>query len=157
MCVFPLQLLSVTFLILRRIQRDIVINVHRSACEVPLLLSDFNETWVFSTDFRNILRNQISWKSVQWESCSVRTDMTKLIVAFIILRTRLIHSRGHSKPQCKMKPDTETHDWLNGCNGKVRVRGGRDLRGLILRDFGITLPYTFIIIIVNNKWMLLHT
>ena len=33
--------LSKIFLILRRIQRDII-NVHRSSCNVPLLLSDFN-------------------------------------------------------------------------------------------------------------------
>jgi hypothetical protein len=84
---FSLQLLSETFLILGRIQRDIIINVHRPSCKVPLLLSDFNETWIFSRDFRNILKYQISWKSVQWEpSCSMRTgrwtDMTKLTFAF---------------------------------------------------------------------------
>jgi hypothetical protein len=32
---FPLQLFSETFLILRRIQRDIIINILRSSCEVP--------------------------------------------------------------------------------------------------------------------------
>ena len=53
----------------------------------PLFLSDFNETPIFSTDLRNILKYQIAWKSVKWEpSCSMRTnrqtEMTKLIVAF---------------------------------------------------------------------------
>jgi hypothetical protein len=56
-----------------------------------LALSDFKETWNVSTDFKKILKYQISWKSVQSEPrCSTRTDgradgqtdMTKLIVAF---------------------------------------------------------------------------
>jgi len=52
-------------------------------CEVHITLVNFSETWIFSTDFRKILTHQISWKSVQWEpSCSMRTDMTKLIVTF---------------------------------------------------------------------------
>jgi hypothetical protein len=58
---FSLQLLSETFLILRKIQRDTVINVHRS--------------WIFSTEFRKILKYQISWKSVPWEpSSSIPTE-----------------------------------------------------------------------------------
>ena len=50
-----------------------------------LLLSYFNKTWIFPTDFLKIIHYQISWKSVQWEpSCSMRmdggTDMMKLVV-----------------------------------------------------------------------------
>jgi len=41
----------------------------------PLFLSDFNETWIFSTDFRKILEYQILWKPVLWDlSCCMRTD-----------------------------------------------------------------------------------
>ena len=38
---FSLQLLSKTFLILRRIQQDIVINVKLSLCKVPIILVGF--------------------------------------------------------------------------------------------------------------------
>jgi len=52
----------------------------------PLFLSGFNETWIFSTDFRKVLKYEISWESVQLQpSCYTRTerqtDMTKLAVA----------------------------------------------------------------------------
>jgi hypothetical protein len=40
---FSLQLLSETFQILS-IQLNMMINVHRLSCKVPLFLSDFNET-----------------------------------------------------------------------------------------------------------------
>jgi hypothetical protein len=40
-----------------------------------LFLSDLDETLIFSTDFREILKHEISWKSVQRKpSCSMRTD-----------------------------------------------------------------------------------
>jgi hypothetical protein len=62
---FPLQLLSATFLILRRNQRN------------------QKRTWIFSTDFfggKKLLRYQISWKPVCCEPSS-KHDETK-IVAF---------------------------------------------------------------------------
>ena len=48
---FSLQLLSKTFLILRKIQRYIIISVHTYSCTVPVILTYFNETSVFSLDF----------------------------------------------------------------------------------------------------------
>ena len=54
-CVFSFsqQLLSKTYLILRIVKRDIVINVwKRLHVKYPLFLSDFNKTWIFSTYFR---------------------------------------------------------------------------------------------------------
>jgi len=54
---------------------DIIINVHSFHVKYQLFLSYFNQICTFRTDFKKILRYQISWKSVQWEpSCSVRTD-----------------------------------------------------------------------------------
>jgi hypothetical protein len=88
---FFLQLLSGTFLIPRRIKRAMIRNVVWSSCKILLLLSDFNEAWIFSTAFRKVLKYKISRKSFQWESsCSMRTDgrtdgrtdKTKQTVAF---------------------------------------------------------------------------
>jgi hypothetical protein len=90
---FSLHLLSESFPILRWNERDMIINIYDLCVKYPLFLLDLHETWTFWTDFWKILRYQISWKSVQWEPSSVRTDgqtdMTKLIVAFAILRKHL--------------------------------------------------------------------
>ena len=50
----------------------------------PLFLSDINETWIFSTDFRKVLISLHEIPSVGAELFNVdgRTDMTKLLVAF---------------------------------------------------------------------------
>jgi hypothetical protein len=58
--------LSETFLILRIIELDMIkmcIGLH---VKYPLFLSDFNDTRIFSTDFRKIIKYQLSWKSAQW-------------------------------------------------------------------------------------------
>jgi hypothetical protein len=79
--------------ILRTTERDMIENVSWYSCK--LFLSDFNDTWIFSTDFRKILKYNISRKYLQWEPgfstwtkrrmdrrTDGQTDMTKLIVAF---------------------------------------------------------------------------
>ena len=76
---FSPQLLFETFLIQRRTGRDIIKMYTSLRVKCLLFLSDFNETWAFSTDFQKVLKYNIEWKSVQWEpSCytwtGVRTD-----------------------------------------------------------------------------------
>ena len=84
---FLLQIFSEPISILRRPEKDVVINIYLFSRTVSIILVRFIRTWIFSTYFRKILEYQILWKSVQWESsCSIRTgrrtDMTKLTVAF---------------------------------------------------------------------------
>jgi hypothetical protein len=72
---FSLQLLSETFLFLRRTKRHIVINVRRFPCEVPVILVKFWSNLNFLVKFEEKLKYQIPWKSVYWEpSCCTRTD-----------------------------------------------------------------------------------
>jgi hypothetical protein len=104
-CVFRfyLQILSETFLILRRIQRDIIysyvytyiiysyvytyiIYSYVYTSSRPLFLSDFNETWIFSTDFRKNPQTSNLMKlrpaGAELFHGDRRTDMVKLVVAF---------------------------------------------------------------------------
>ena len=92
-CVFwlSLQLLSVTFLTLRRIQWDTITNVHMSSRKVPVILVPFKRNWNFLNTFArkkkawisNVIKNPSSgsWV-VPCGQTYGRTDMTKLIVAF---------------------------------------------------------------------------
>ena len=87
MCVLILYtILSEIILILRRTERDMIkmyIGLH---VKYRLLLSDFDEAWIFSTDLwkntqvSNFIKNMSSGsRDVPWE----RTDMTKLTVALL--------------------------------------------------------------------------
>jgi hypothetical protein len=99
---FPLQILSETFLIQIRIQRNSIIKVHWSSCQVPVFLSDFNQKRLLWADFRRILKYQTLWKAVQWEPCCCirtggqtdgpterQTDMTSSQSLFASFRMRL--------------------------------------------------------------------
>jgi hypothetical protein len=39
-----------------------ITNAPRSSCEVPTNLSDFNETYIYSKDFKKTLKYEVSWK-----------------------------------------------------------------------------------------------
>ena len=72
---FYLQILSEKFLIVRRNERDMIINIYWSSCKVSVILVRFSETLIFLRDFRKIRKYQISRKSVPWKpSCSMQTD-----------------------------------------------------------------------------------
>jgi hypothetical protein len=45
-----------TFLILRIIERDIIINYVGRHVKYQLFWSDFKDNWIFSTDFRQVLK-----------------------------------------------------------------------------------------------------
>ena len=47
------------FLVLKRIHRGFIINLHKSSCKVPVILGSFNENSIFSKGFRKIFKFQI--------------------------------------------------------------------------------------------------
>jgi hypothetical protein len=72
------------------------LRTYQHSGKVPLLWTDSNETLIFSIYFRNVLRYQISLKSVQWEpSCPMRTD------------GRVDPTRSHDVPSCSAIDLTE--------------------------------------------------
>jgi hypothetical protein len=71
---FSLQILSETFLILRRTEREMMKKYIGLPVKYPLFLSWSNKTRIFSTVFRNVITYQISCKPVEWKpSYSIRT------------------------------------------------------------------------------------
>jgi hypothetical protein len=100
----------------------------------PLFLSQFNQSWTFSTVFRKIRKYQISWKSTHRDSeTDGRTDeqrnMTKLIVDF----------RYFAKAP-KNELSLTTEEWLSHCfiTGLPQDWGGRQSSLRIPGDSPIT-------------------
>jgi hypothetical protein len=82
---FSLKHLSETFLILRRIEQDIIINVHRSSY-TRYSCHTLSETWIifdrFSRNTRILNLMKILPVGAELFHADGQTDMTKLIVAF---------------------------------------------------------------------------
>jgi hypothetical protein len=108
MCVLIFSItLYETFLFLRRIQRDII-NVHRSSCEVPIILVRFYEIWIFSTDLWKMLKMKISWKSIQWADFFTRTGRR---TKGSHTRTSLASESGWARvPMSQTCPCVECHE-----------------------------------------------
>jgi len=82
---FSVQILSKTFLILRRNERDMIKNYVGLHVKYPLCFSSFNETWNFRDRYSKKPTNINFLYSPSSESRVVpcgRTDLTKLIVTF---------------------------------------------------------------------------
>jgi hypothetical protein len=84
---FSLQLLSETFLILRRTERDIIKKIYIGLhVKYRLFLSDFNEIWILATNFRknSQISNFIKIRPVGSDLFHTdgQTGMAKLIVIF---------------------------------------------------------------------------
>ena len=90
--IFFLQCLSEIFLILRRIQRNNIKNIHTSSFNAPVILIRLQ--WninVLDGFFEKILKYKTSWKSVQWgQSFSIQT-YRQLIVDFRTFTTAPKH------------------------------------------------------------------
>jgi hypothetical protein len=79
---FSLRLLCETLLILRRSDRDIIINVHRSSCKVPVICMKrpFSNRFSKNTQVLNFVK--IRPVGVELFHTDGQTLMMKLIVAF---------------------------------------------------------------------------
>ena len=125
---FIVQLLFQTLLILRRIQRDTIINKHRYSCHI----------FIKSTDLRKILKYKILRKSFQWEPrCSMRDgqtgryDKTKSRFLQSLTRLKMVqHSLPCSQADAEFVLILQQHQQKSG-NGKKKtlLKGGKEYSG----------------------------
>jgi hypothetical protein len=74
-CVLIVLKFCQTFLLLKIIQRDVVLNLYKSRCKVPVILDRYKWGSKFQPAFGKILKYKISIKSTQWEpKCPMGTD-----------------------------------------------------------------------------------
>jgi len=88
MCVLIFStILSQIFLVLRRIQRDIIINLNRSSCTVPVVLARLQRNLKFfdrlsgNTEIRNF--KEIRQVGAELFHMDGETDVMKLVVTFL--------------------------------------------------------------------------
>ena len=116
-----------------------------------LFQSEFNESWIFLTDFRKLFKYRIWWRALHrvptlYLATDGRREVTKLIDAFAILWTRLRStSLGFYVALTRKRLWMRCSDWLlNTTLSRTRIWGGDGymarLRSRSL-PFPITSPY----------------
>jgi len=100
---FSLQMLSGTFLILKRTERDTIINVYWSSSKARVILTYFNINWIFRTKFRNLAKfHEKPSVGAELLHEDRRTDMTKLRVPFLNFVKRLTSTYLHTRMKKKV-------------------------------------------------------